>query len=350
MEVEVELAVAADVRDARVPEADEVLGGEARDGDVVDGERAHARDRSADADERLAELVQSGDLVLGEFERHGDDGVDALAEQEVLEHARALAPVARQVVEREVVAAAKELLLGALEHRREEPSVQERDHHADVARAPRCQARGVRRHDVPEARRRLDDLRLRGGGDMAAAAERARDRRGGDPREFRDLFDAGHALLIPASPVRSSGRRRVGSRPRRVRTNPIARVPGGRSRRATRPRSAGAATRSATRSASAAQSRRAARIIGAARRRAIVKDCLGSPTGGGLPTVRRLEGNDRVKWVKRIVIALAVVFALFYLITRPEDAANAVEGAVGAVWSGVEAVGRFFTSSADGTP
>ncbi|MDR6905386.1 putative membrane protein [Agromyces sp. 3263] len=53
-----------------------------------------------------------------------------------------------------------------------------------------------------------------------------------------------------------------------------------------------------------------------------------------------------MKWVKRIVIALVVVFAFFYLITRPEDAATAVEGAVGAVWTGVEAVGTFFTKLA----
>ncbi len=53
-----------------------------------------------------------------------------------------------------------------------------------------------------------------------------------------------------------------------------------------------------------------------------------------------------MKWVKRIALVLVVLFALFYLITRPEDAASAVETAVGAVWSGVEAVGRFFTSLA----
>ncbi|WP_164470558.1 hypothetical protein [Agromyces sp. Soil535] len=53
-----------------------------------------------------------------------------------------------------------------------------------------------------------------------------------------------------------------------------------------------------------------------------------------------------MKWVRRIALALVVLFALFYLITRPEDAANAVEGAVGAVWGGVQAVGRFFTSLA----
>ena len=72
--------------------------------------------------------------------------------------------------------------------------------------------------------------------------------------------------------------------------------------------------------------------------------CACSP-GGGLAHCRA-EGNARVKWVKRIVIALVVIFAFFYMITRPEDAANAVEGAFGAVWTGVEAVGRFFTSLA----
>lgn len=53
-----------------------------------------------------------------------------------------------------------------------------------------------------------------------------------------------------------------------------------------------------------------------------------------------------MKWVKRIAIGLVVVFALFYMITRPEDAANAVQGAVGAVWNAAESVGRFFTSLA----
>lgn len=61
---------------------------------------------------------------------------------------------------------------------------------------------------------------------------------------------------------------------------------------------------------------------------------------------RRYEGNVRVKWVKRIAIGLVVVFAFFYMITRPEDAATAVQGAVGAVWNAVESVGRFFTSLA----
>jgi hypothetical protein len=65
-----------------------------------------------------------------------------------------------------------------------------------------------------------------------------------------------------------------------------------------------------------------------------------------LPAERDDERNEHVKWVKRIIIGLVVVFALFYMITRPEDAANAVQGAVAAVWGGVEAVGRFFTALA----
>lgn len=31
-------------------------------------------------------------------------------------------------------------------------------------------------------------------------------------------------------------------------------------------------------------------------------------------------------WIKRIVMFLVVAFALFYLVTRPVDAANAVRG------------------------
>ncbi|MFD4422262.1 hypothetical protein ACFWN7_12280 [Agromyces sp. NPDC058484] len=53
-----------------------------------------------------------------------------------------------------------------------------------------------------------------------------------------------------------------------------------------------------------------------------------------------------MKWLKPIVIGLVGVFALFYMVSRPEDAANAVQGAMAAVFSGAEAVGRFFTSLA----
>lgn len=55
-----------------------------------------------------------------------------------------------------------------------------------------------------------------------------------------------------------------------------------------------------------------------------------------------------MKWVKRIAVGLVVVFALFYMVTRPEDAAGAVQGAFAAVWSATESVGRFFSSLAAG--
>ena len=62
--------------------------------------------------------------------------------------------------------------------------------------------------------------------------------------------------------------------------------------------------------------------------------------------IRHSKGTATVKWVKRIVLGLVVVFALFYLITRPEAAADAVQGAFDAVFAGAQAVGRFFTSLA----
>ncbi|MGW9629496.1 hypothetical protein ACWGST_02240 [Agromyces sp. NPDC055520] len=53
-----------------------------------------------------------------------------------------------------------------------------------------------------------------------------------------------------------------------------------------------------------------------------------------------------MKWLKGIAVALVVIFALFYLISRPEDAANVVQSAFGAVVSAAESVGTFFTSLA----
>ncbi|MEI3847493.1 MULTISPECIES: hypothetical protein [unclassified Microbacterium] len=55
-----------------------------------------------------------------------------------------------------------------------------------------------------------------------------------------------------------------------------------------------------------------------------------------------------MKLVKRIVLLLVIAFAVFYLITRPQDAANAVQGAIGAVWGAGAAVVDFFVALAQG--
>ena len=55
-----------------------------------------------------------------------------------------------------------------------------------------------------------------------------------------------------------------------------------------------------------------------------------------------------MKIVKRIVVVLVIAFAAFYLITRPQDAANAVQGAIGAVWGAGAAVVDFFMALAAG--
>src|SRR6185312_420211 len=52
MEVPVELRACADVRDPGVSEREQMLGGQARDGDVVKGEGAQSRVRAAERDDR----------------------------------------------------------------------------------------------------------------------------------------------------------------------------------------------------------------------------------------------------------------------------------------------------------
>lgn len=47
-------------------------------------------------------------------------------------------------------------------------------------------------------------------------------------------------------------------------------------------------------------------------------------------------------WIKKAAVVLVVAFAVFYLFTRPEDAAAAVRTFFGAFAS----VGRFFSSLA----
>ncbi len=65
-------------------------------------------------------------------------------------------------------------------------------------------------------------------------------------------------------------------------------------------------------------------------------------------TVVDRRDPSAVKLVKRIVIGLVIAFAVFYLVTRPQDAANAVQGAFGAVWGAGIAVTDFFVALANG--
>lgn len=52
-----------------------------------------------------------------------------------------------------------------------------------------------------------------------------------------------------------------------------------------------------------------------------------------------------VSWIKRVLLVLVAAFVVFYLFTRPEDAAEAVRTFFGAF----EAIGTFFTSLASGS-
>jgi hypothetical protein len=53
-----------------------------------------------------------------------------------------------------------------------------------------------------------------------------------------------------------------------------------------------------------------------------------------------------MRWLRKIFFALVVVFVIFYLVTRPEDAAVAVRGVFNALAKAVSAIFTFFTSLA----
>ena len=53
-----------------------------------------------------------------------------------------------------------------------------------------------------------------------------------------------------------------------------------------------------------------------------------------------------MRWVRKLVVVLVVTFAVFYLVTRPEDAAAAVRGLFGALSTAFRSIIVFFTSLA----
>ena len=55
-----------------------------------------------------------------------------------------------------------------------------------------------------------------------------------------------------------------------------------------------------------------------------------------------------MKFVKRAVVALAIAFAVFYLVTKPQEAAGAVQGVIAAVWGAGVAVVDFFVALVGG--
>jgi hypothetical protein len=136
VEVGVARLVAADVGEGGMAEREQVLRREPCGRVVVDLQGAHPGDRPAHTHERLAERVQARDLVLVELERDGDHGVDALAQEEVVEDGAPFRSVSLEVVERDVVARIHEPALRAREDLGEEPPIEERQNDADVAGSP----------------------------------------------------------------------------------------------------------------------------------------------------------------------------------------------------------------------
>ncbi len=196
-EVDVEFVGSAQEGDVPVPQRDQVLGGQRRDVEVVHPDGLHLRQQAAQRHQRLLHGLELVQLRCGELERDGDDRIEALAHQQVLEDRVAVPLLAAGVVQGQVVAALVELLGGALEHVGVVPAGDRRHDHADVAAAPGGQRRRVVGQHVAQLLGGQVHGVPRGRGDLAVARERAGDGCHRNAGALGHVLNAGHLRASP---------------------------------------------------------------------------------------------------------------------------------------------------------
>jgi len=131
-EVLLEEGVPGHMRDLGMPQTDEVGGGGLGDAGVVNPDGGSAGQRAADAHNRPVDGQQLLYLSFTELERHGDDGIHAFSQQEVVQDAvPAVRPFA-DVVQGQVIPGIQQSGRDPFHHRREVPTVDGRDHHTHV--------------------------------------------------------------------------------------------------------------------------------------------------------------------------------------------------------------------------
>lgn len=60
------------------------------------------------------------------------------------------------------------------------------------------------------------------------------------------------------------------------------------------------------------------------------------------------QEDTPVKFVKRLLITVVILFVLFYVITRPQEAANAVQTVWNWILGALTAIGSFFVELVSG--
>lgn len=192
------------VGDLPVPQLDQVPGGHAGRPRVVHLDRREPlRERlaggqaAAHRDDGPAQPRQAVELERAEPEGEGDEGVQAAAGQQVGQDGRAAVVVLAHVVEREVVAAADELVRRALQDGGEEPAVDGGGHEADVPGPAGGQRGGRGIGHVAEGGHGLLDAGARGRRHRAGARQGAGGGGRRDTRHAGDVLDADHAAGPP---------------------------------------------------------------------------------------------------------------------------------------------------------
>ena len=189
-----------------MPQVEQVLGRPPRGVEVVDGDDVRRAGLAHHAHERAAHRDEPLEFVVARLQPHGDQPVEPLAGEELVEHARASLGAGSRVVEREVVAVTQEGILDALEHLGEEPAADIGHDDADVLRLAGGEAHRGGRGDIAEGCRGIQHPVARLVRDIAAPGQSAARRRFGDARGARDIGDSCH--------VHAPSRQRSASRSR----------------------------------------------------------------------------------------------------------------------------------------
>ncbi len=193
---------AADERDLGVPELDEmscrasgcVLVIQSHDARAVtDGNHAH--DRTTDGDESL-------ELVIVRLQADGDQPIESLSGQEVVEDTSPTLRPRLGVVEGEVIAGLEQHLLNALENLGEEPPVQVGHDDTDVARASCREARSARRRNVSQLLGDASYALPGGRRNVPVPGESTTCRRFRDSRSAGYVLDAAHVVVPSGGDLR----------------------------------------------------------------------------------------------------------------------------------------------------
>ena len=187
------------MRDPGMAQLDQMVGCGLRYAGVVYPDGGSARQWSADAHDRPVDGQQLLYFSCTEFERHRDDRIHPLPQQEVVQHAVPSSGPSLTLYSVRSYPASSNVTETPFHHRGKIPSVDGKHHHTHVVVPAGSEAGGVVRQHETELSRGSPGTFAAACRDISFSAECPRHRGGGKARPLSDVLDAGHIQLSVSS-------------------------------------------------------------------------------------------------------------------------------------------------------